>query len=240
MLQTLMAAVLQGLPSQCAVCQRWPAKPLCEACIARFNPPVRRCPTCALRLPPGLADRPCGACLRQPNGLDRCLCAVDYAYPWSDCIARLKFRQQPGWARTLARLMAQDPQVQVALQAASLVLPIPLSRQRLQARGYNQALLLAQALCPQKTRPDGLLRVRDTPAQAELPWSERQVNLKNALMADPLCVPGLQSQSVVLVDDVMTTGATLTAAAQALRSAGVRHITGLVFARTPAAAGTAK
>lgn len=93
-------------------------------------------------------------------------------------------------------------------------------------------MLLARQLSLHKTRYDLLLRIRDTPAQSTLPRSERLSNLQQAFAVDPLQAATLRGQRVMLVDDVMTTGASLHMAALALTAAGVSHITTLVFART--------
>jgi ComF family protein len=218
------------LPSQCAICHAWPAQPLCEACVTRFAQPVARCATCALPVPANL--RQCGACLRQPPPFDACLAAVSYSWPWPDCIARLKFHQASGWAGPLATLVRSAPWVEPALDKADLVLPMPLSRERLADRGFNQALLLARHLAPAKTDAGLLLRIRDTPPQRSLPRGERLRSVQGAFAAEPLRAAALQGRRVVLVDDVMTSGASLHAAASALRQAGVAHITALVVART--------
>ena len=174
----------------------------------------------------------CGACLRQPPPLDACIAAVTYGYPWSSAITQFKFQGDPGWAGALAALLRSTPQVKPALAAADWVLPIPLSRQRLQERGFNQALLLARQLAPSKTSADLLLRLQHTTAQSQLPRSERLDNLTGALAVEPLRQSQLQGKTIVLIDDVMTTGATLHTAALALRQAGAAHITALVVART--------
>lgn len=221
-----------GLPSLCAICHSWPARPVCEACVARFARPVPRCTSCALPMPDGVTV--CGDCRVHPPPLDACLAAVDYGYPWSDLIADFKFRARPGRAGAMAQLMCSMPHVEAALDSADCVLPIPLSDQRLRLRGYNQAWELARRLAPRRrqAQPDALLRVVDTPAQLELHRQARLDNLRHAFAINPLRQAALQHRRVVLVDDVMTTGASLHAAATVLRQAGVSHVTGLVFART--------
>jgi ComF family protein len=123
--------------------------------------------------------------------------------------------------------------VEPALEAAHLVLPLPLSTQRLQSRGFNQAVELARHLAPSKVDTELLLRVRDTPPQSSLPRHERLRSVQGAFAIEPLRVNELRDRRVVLVDDVMTSGASLHAASTALRSAGAAHITVLVFARKP-------
>jgi ComF family protein len=160
------------------------------------------------------------------------LAAVPYAYPWPGLVQDFKFHQQPAWAIAFATLMRSAPWVEPALEAADLVIPLPLSAQRLQLRGFNQAWELAQRLAPGKARPDLLLRIRDTPSQSSLPRQERLRSVEGAFAPEPRHQPQLRGQRVVLVDDVMTSGASLQAASAALRSAAVAHLTVLVFART--------
>lgn len=130
--------------------------------------------------------------------------------------------------------MLSAPWVEDTLAQADWVLPMPLSTQRLAERGYNQSLLLAQHLCPAKTQAHWLLRTRHTPAQRTLPRSERLANLTGALAVDPLQTHAIRGRKVVLVDDVMTSGASLYTAAKALQEAGAQHISAVVLARTEA------
>lgn len=218
------------LPARCEVCHAWPARAVCPHCARRFACPATRCPRCALPVPTGVAA--CGRCLREPPPLDACHAALGYAYPWDRLVARLKFQGEPGWAGPLADLMRADPGIAGALQAADLALPIPLGPQRLAQRGYNQALELARALAPRRLDARSLLRVADTPAQASLPRQERLDNMAGAFALDPLRIGRVRGRHVVLVDDVMTSGATLWAAARVLRQAGARRVEAVVLART--------
>ena len=226
----LFHRVSRALPSQCAVCHAWPSQAVCEACVGQFAQPHARCHTCALPVPTGL--RQCGACVRNPPPLDQALAAVAYAYPWSGLVADFKFHEHTGWAASFATLMRSAPWVEPALEAADVVVPMPLSRERLQERGFNQAQLLAQGLEPDKLLCQVLLRIKDTPPQSSLPRKDRLQNVQHAFAVDPLRASQLAGKRVVLVDDVMTSGASLHAAATALVQAGAQHITALVFART--------
>jgi ComF family protein len=221
-----------ALPSRCAICQSWPHAPLCEACIRRFAQPQHRCLSCALPLP--LNIKRCGACLRSPPPLDLCLTATGYEWPWVDLIARYKFQEQPGWDGPLATLMLSVPGAQDALDSADWVLPIPLSAQRLAARGYNQSWLLARQLNPKKADAHLLLRTRDIPSQRTLARAERLANLLGAFAVEPLRAAQLQGKNVVLIDDVMTSGASLHTAARVLIQAGAAKVSALVLARTEA------
>ena len=128
--------------------------------------------------------------------------------------------------------MHQMPGAPTALAQADLVLPVPLAPARLRQRGYNQALLLARQLSSTRVQAQLLLRTRDSEAQSHLTRAERLHNLRGAFALDPLQAAQVMGRHVLLVDDVMTTGATLHAAAAPLREAGAKHITAMVLART--------
>lgn len=230
MLRALLDHLSNALPSQCAICRAWPAQVLCERCVARFAQPRPRCRSCALPVPAGVQR--CGTCIREAPPLDQCLSAVAYEYPWAGIISRYKFGAHPGWSAALALLMHSTPWAEPALEAAELVLPLPLARERLRQRGFNQALELARHLAPGKVAADVLQRLRDTPAQSSLPLAARLRNVRGAFGVTPGLESRVAGRRVLLVDDVMTSGATLFAAAQALRAAGAAHITALVLART--------
>jgi len=165
---------------------------------------------------------------------------MPYAYPWSDLIASYKFGGDPAWASLFADFLLRTPGVSTilgALDRANLIIPLPLSVERLQSRGFNQAWELARQLARQsstRATPDArlLLRIRDTQPQAQLKREARLKNVKGAFVVDPLRVSAVQGRHVLLVDDVMTSGASLFAAAQALRAAGATAVSAVVFART--------
>jgi ComF family protein len=230
MFSQLIQGLRPRLPSQCAVCRRWPAQPVCGDCVAEFAQPVPRCRTCAIPVPGNMQQ--CGDCITDPPPVDACIAAVAYAYPWSGLIAQFKFQELPGRAGSFAVLMRSAPWVEPALDAADLLIPMPLSAQRLRERGFNQALVLARTLARDKVASDLLLRIQHTPPQRSLPRRERLQSVMGAYAVDPLKVTALHGKRVVLLDDVMTSGASLHAAAHALRTAGVAHITAMVLART--------
>ncbi len=238
MLRALIKRASAAIPSQCAVCHSWPTQPVCDACVAQFAQPQARCTTCALPVAGGVAH--CGRCITSKPPLDACIAAVPYAYPWSGLITRFKFNNSPGWATPFATLIRSTPWAEPALDVADLILPMPLSAQRLQTRGFNQALLLARALAQRVDRPDGshradatlLLRIKDTPPQSSLDRAQRLASVQGAFAVAPLQADRLKAKRVVLIDDVMTSGASLFSAASVLRAAGVVHITAMVIART--------
>lgn len=227
-----------SLASQCAVCHSWPARRVCAPCIGRFVQILPRCRTCALALSGGLSQ--CAACVRQSPPLHAAFAAVSYGFPWSELIASYKFGTDAAWASVFGELLMRAPGLSAhlaGLQADDWLLPIPLSAQRLQSRGYNQAWQLAKALGAQsgaRAKSDAglLLRIKDTPPQTRLERHARLQNVEGAFVVEPLRRAGLEGRRVVLVDDVMTSGASLFAAARALRDAGASEVTGVVFART--------
>ena len=250
---------LPSLASQCAVCRSWPTRQVCAACTSRFTPQVLRCWTCAIALPLGLvatkadtasatdgvnqadSNRLCVDCLRQPPATDLTLVAVDYSYPWSGLILRFKFGATPGWAAFFSQLLLRSPvlkQVLAELDSSDFIVPMPLSAQRLKERGFNQAWELARALAKQSQsratcHASLLLRLRHGVPQASLERQARFVNLKGVFQVDPLLHPKLSGRRVLLVDDVMTTGASLFNAAQALKAGGAAQVIAVAFARTP-------
>lgn len=213
MLQRWFRACVRRLPARCEVCRAWPARPVCAECESLFGAP------CA-RMAPGIA------------ALDACIAALPYAYPWNNLIQRLKFHAEPGLAGVLAPLMLRAPGALSLLADADRVVPMPLGPRRLAQRGYNQAHELARRLVPGRVDTRCLLRTRDTRPQSQLRRIERQHNVEGAFAVEPGQARSLRGQQVILVDDVMTTGASLQAAAAALRQGGARTVSALVLART--------
>ena len=228
--------LVQSWPGRCAICRQASAGGLCTDCLERWAPARVRCQRCALPLPPALAGvlsgMACGACLSTPPPLARCVAAVDYGWPWRALLARYKFQGHSGWADALAARMRASPGAAELLAAADRVLPMPLARERLAERGYHQAWLLARALAPEKADEGLLLRIRHTPSQRGLTRSERLANVRGAFAIEPLRAHEVRGQRLLLVDDVMTSGASLHSAAQVLRQAGAAEVSALVFART--------
>ena len=120
-----------------------------------------------------------------------------------------------------------------ALLQADVLIPIPLSKQRLSQRGFNQSLILAHHLSRAKTQSQTLLRMIDTPPQSSLKRSQRLTNLADAFAVAPLMALPLRGQNILLIDDVLTSGATLNFAARVLKQAGAAHVGALVLAKTP-------
>lgn len=217
------------VPSQCLICRAWPARILCDDCAARFRPGIRRCELCAEPIPDGVTR--CGACLTQPPPLDTCIAALPYQWPWWTYIRRFKFQNDVGLASTLAQLLVATPGVADTVARSDWVLAIPSSAERLAQRGYNPAGLIAHRIAPRRCRTDLLERPTDQPPQRSLKRSERLHNVRGAFAVAAPRAHLLKNRRVVLVDDVMTTGATLYEAARTLRRAGAAAVTALVLAR---------
>ena len=231
-----MHALARSLPGVCAICRDWSAQGLCDACLQRFAPLRPRCAGCARLTAVDVAR--CGECLGQASAFERCIAGADYAAPWDRLIMAFKFQQRPELAAALSRLVerAVRPVLREAGGRPQWLLPVPLSRERLRERGYNQAWELARRLARRlqiDATPAIVQRGRDTAHQVGMTRRERERNLRDAFWIEPRARPALQGQRVVLVDDVLTTGATAHAAALALLRAGARAVDVWVVARTP-------
>jgi ComF family protein len=227
---------LDALPSLCAVCGRWPGPRICHDCHARWAGQKHRCHGCALPLPSLVSL--CGSCLLQPPRLQRCISVLDYAYPWQDLITRYKFQADLGLARSLGRLMAGHPEVRELLRTCGPLLPMPTSSERVRERGFDHCLLLAHALSEQYDRPLPLLNGAVQRKHLERPQhassrEQRLRRLRDVFSLVPARRPLIEGQDIVLLDDVMTTGATLDALARCLLSAGAASVSAVVLARTP-------
>jgi len=194
----------------------------CEAELPRLAQPV--CPRCALPAPAGA---PCGACQREPPAFDASAAAFAYAFPADVLVHALKFQAELALAPYLAQALARTV---ADAEPPELIVPVPLAPRRLAERGFNQALEIARPLARARGAPleAGLLRrARETFAQSELPRAERRRNVRGAFCA----TRPLAGETVALVDDVMTSGATLQAAAAALKAAGAGRVWAWVVAR---------
>jgi ComF family protein len=222
-----------GWPTVCAACHGWAGARICPACIERFATPGARCEQCALRVPEGV--RQCAECMRKPPPFEHTVAAVDYAFPWDALIVSFKFRDGLELAGSLANLLVQAV-VRHRHVPPSLIVPMPLSAARLAERGYNQAWLLARragSTLSIETAPHLLRRLVDTAHQADLPLRARAANVRGSLGIAPGAAHRLRGRAVVLVDDVLTTGASAAEASRVLLAAGAASVHVWVLARTP-------
>lgn len=230
--------VLLRCAGQCAICRAWSHRTICESCLALYARPQPRCWTCAARLPPAFIGRPqaqCGRCLHEPPPLDRTVAALDYRFPWDGLLQHFKYHQALELRESLLERL--DSALTAAdVDAPDWLLPVPLSDERLRERGYNQAHELAKALARRRglrCDPDLLLRMRHNARQAGLKLPARAANVRGVFAVEPRRVARLRGTRVALLDDVMTSGATLYEAARVLLQAGVMSVQAWVVARTP-------
>jgi len=214
----------------CYLCRGAAGTVLCAACDAdlpRLQDPG--CPRCALAAPAGAL---CGRCLAHAPAYDATTAALAYAFPADVLVQALKFRGELALAPLLGALLA----ARLARGApVDYVLPVPLAAARLRTRGFNQALEIARhvaAATGARLEPRLAERSRETASQMDLPHAERARNVRGAFR----CARGLEGVAVALVDDVMTTGATLDELAATLKRAGAARVVNWVVARTPAPA----
>jgi ComF family protein len=206
----------------CYLCRGAAAGTLCAACDAdlpRLSGP--RCPRCALDSPRGEI---CGRCLRDAPHYDATVAALAYQFPADALVQALKFRGE----LALASFLGETLSPLVADHGIDQVIPVPLSPARLRSRGYNHAAEIARHVSRKKLALGLCMRNRDTPPQMELPYDERQRNVRGAFA----CTHSLAGQTVAVVDDVMTTGATLDEVAKTLKAAGAKRVVNWVVART--------
>jgi ComF family protein len=234
----LIEKVLLRCAGQCAVCRAWSHQTICESCLGLYARPLPRCWTCAAKLPLERLGKPrpqCGRCLQTAPPLDRTVAALDYRFPWDGLLQHFKYHQALELRESLLE------RLNTALNAAEVeapdwLLPVPLSDERLRERGYNQSHELAKALARRRglrCEPELLLRVRHNSAQASLKLEERAANVRGVFAVEPLRAARLRGASVALLDDVMTSGATLFELAGVLLQAGVMSVQAWVIARTP-------
>ncbi len=216
------------LPAPCLFCGGGRARDgICPGCLRDL--PGRehsRCTVCAIDLE---TAEVCGSCLHQRPAFDRVRAACSYAFPIDAAIQRLKYSPDLTLIAPLAALLADladgEPRPQ-------LLVPMPASHARLRSRGFNHATELARVVAGRhglRLEQDAVTRVRDGLPQASLPWDERARNVRDAFG----CRVDLSGMRVVIVDDVMTTGATLEELARTLKRSGAQEVDAWVLARTP-------
>lgn len=228
-----------ALPNLCALCGNLSHKTLCACCDeAYWNESRLRCTVCAVPLPAtrwaAHARYRCADCLAEPPPFDATFALADYRAPLDTLAVGLKFRARLMLAREFARRLARLAQDAWHDESdwPDVIAPVPLAGRRLVERGYNQAWQIAKPLARAlAVRSDATLlqRVIHTAPQSRLDLDARRLNVGRAFRVAHT-VRGLH---VGMVDDVMTTGATLEALARTLKAAGARRVTNFVALRTP-------
>lgn len=214
----------EALVQDCLLCGAGSGNALlCPDC-ARGLPTLdaARCPVCALPAPEGAV---CGACLKSPPAFDATIAVWRYGFPVDKLVQSLKYEHRLVLSGFFAEAMLAGER-----PAGDMLLPLPLSAQRLAERGFNQAVEIARPLARALGLPldaDACRRTRETVPQASLPWKERRGNVRRCFD----CSQDLAGRSVIVVDDVMTTGATLDEFAALLKRHGALRVTNWVVAR---------
>jgi ComF family protein len=236
--QQWLAHAARMLPSCCALCDAAQEDTVCTQCRHRYlEPAVRhRCRQCAIALT-DTAAIVCGDCLQHVPAYDATVAAADYAPPVDQLVLALKFGGRLALAPLFAQLMRDAilNQRDERLQLPDLLICVPLSAERLTERGFNQALEIAKPLSRAlgiALEPRLAFRIRHTQAQSQLPLQERRGNLRHAFSLAAGASERLRGRHIGVVDDVITTGATLDELATTLKRFGAARVTNLVFART--------
>ena len=215
------------LPQDCFLCgANAGATLLCDAC--RINLPLvspASCPVCALPTP---GINICGACQKLPPHFDASFCCFRYAFPVDRLIQALKFQHSLALSKFFADALLAS--YSTVIMRNDLLLALPLSGARLRERGFNQAMEIARPVAKQLGLPllaEGYGRSMDAAPQSSLPWKERHRNIRGVFE----CGLELTGKSVIVVDDVMTTGSTLNEFARTLKIHGASRVTNLAVAR---------
>lgn len=221
-------ALRYALPQACVLCRSPCGNALvCTPCTRAMPRIAEACPRCALASSGSLV---CGACLAKPPPFDAAFAAWRYAFPADRLLQSFKYAGVLALAEPLASALA-DAVARRDAPRPDMLVAMPLSARRQRERGFNHAHEIARRLSARLRIPlaQVLSRTRDAPPQAGLTLRERARNVRDAFAASA----SVAGRTVAIVDDVMTTGATLGAAARAARKAGAVRIDAWVVARTP-------
>ncbi len=197
---------------------------ICTDCLNELPHHALCCPQCGLL---SFEGQLCGACITSPPDFDATKAAFTYQYPISQVLQQYKYNQQLFLAETFAELMLNN----LEANNIDLIIPMPLHPSRLQERGFNQSLEIARIIGKRLNVPitsQAVARIKQSPPQASLPLKERVKNMKGAFA----CYEDLSGLRIALIDDVMTTGASLNALAKAVKAKGAAHVECWLIART--------
>ena len=207
-------------------------QPICVACLADLPwCPQTSCPQCGLTS----SGMVCGSCLNSQPDFDATKAVFLYAYPVDAMMLRYKYGNMLNLGDTFGEFLAEKIVLENHFKNIDLIIPMPMHPQRLKERGFNQALEITKVLCKnhkEKLDYKSVIRQILSPPQASLPLKERVKNIKGAFKINDDLVGDLKGKRIAIVDDVMTTGASLNELAKTLKKAGASHVECWVIART--------
>lgn len=225
-------------PPTCPFCREKVEKNgmICSGCwpdLTLIEPPF--CARCSTPLEVAFQEEQiCGQCLLYPPAFSEARSVFGYGPLTKHLVLRFKNHHSTALAAFMGKKMLEKSKDMI--EASDFIVPVPLHPKRLQERGYNQATLLAYHVakdCRHKVQPTLLVRLKNTPSQGTLSKGARQKNVEKAFSLNPkIKKESLTGKTVTLVDDVMTTGATLSASAKAFEGSGVKKVNVVVFSRT--------
>ena len=227
----LQQAIFQ---QNCLLCTASAAhyRSLCQSCSQDLPwQAMTSCPQCGLNSDGNV----CGSCLNSTPDFDVTKAVFLYAYPIDAMMQRYKYGKSLHLGGTFGAFLAEKVKIEKRFNNIDLIIPMPMHPQRLKERGFNQALEIAKVLCKnQKEKLDckSVIRQTLTPPQASLPLKARVKNIKGAFKVNADKLDKIQGKRIAIVDDVMTTGASLNELAKTLKKAGTAHVECWVIART--------
>lgn len=234
MFKSLLTKLKHLIPGCCLLCNQRSNTgfDLCTLCLQALPVLGDCCRHCGAPLcSEALNTRCCGTCLCKPPSFDNTLVPFLYQDPIIPLVAKLKFHRNLSVGRLLGSLMAQHIKQRTMETMPSLLVPVPLHPKRLRQRGYNQAIIIAEHLSYQLDIPltrTQCKRIRNTATQTQINAKHRSANVNNAFVCSMQNPP----THVAIVDDVMTTGATVNEVSKALKKAGVAKVSVWCCART--------
>ena len=210
----------------CVLCGVASEADLCPACLDNLPKlPSPQCRICAL---PAAGSDICGACLANPPAFDGIVTALSYAFPTDALIHSLKYQGNLAMASVLGELFSASVDI---MMLPDFIVPMPLHHTKLRERGFNQSMEIARSVSRHSRvalLSRACKRIKNTPSQTGLPWKEREKNIKNAFV----CEADFTGKHVAILDDVLTTGATVNELAKVIRKRGAAQVTGWIIART--------
>jgi ComF family protein len=237
-LRNLNSGISALLPSPCPICKLGVGNTLlCVACHRQFfGQQHARCQRCAIPLQTHDNNGVCGECLSTPPKFDFTVVACDYVAPVDQLVLSFKFGHRLALGNLFSLLLRDALLLEPRRNLAELLCAVPLGKRRLSERGFNQSLEIAKPLSSNlgiALDPLLIRRTRETARQSSLHPDERQKNVRNSVMLNPHAIELIKGKHIGVIDDVMTTGATLQEIAMLLKRFGAAKVSNYVFARTP-------